>query len=84
MKHTKRNECTSPPSGSAVPDPDNYYGLTGSCKGCRRVTWLCRRHRRCSKYAATPKRGYIAKPTGYQPNNALCVKVESTPAEVAQ
>jgi len=46
-------------------DPDSYYGLEGSCVGCRRVTWLCRRDRRCSKYAATPRRGYVASRTGY-------------------
>ena len=50
--------------------PDQCYNLHGTCKGCRRVTWLCRRDRRCSKYATTPKRGYVAKLTGYQPNGA--------------
>ena len=52
---------------SVVSDPDAYYGLKGSCVGCRRVTWLCRRDRRCSKYATTPKRGHVAKPTGFKP-----------------
>jgi hypothetical protein len=47
-------------------DPDDYYRLTGTCKGCRRVTWLCRRDRRCARYATTVKRGYVAWPTGYQ------------------
>lgn len=49
-------------------DIDAYYSLRGTCKGCRRVTWLCRRDRRCAKYATTPKRGHVARPTGYQPN----------------
>jgi hypothetical protein len=44
---------------------DELYNLHGTCKGCRRVTWLCRRDRRCSKYATTPKRGHVATPTGY-------------------
>ena len=68
----KANEGNSPSVCSAVSDPDAYYSLTGSCKGCRRVTWLCRRNRRCSKYAATPKRGYVAKPTGYQSKRVKC------------
>ena len=48
-------------------DNDNRYRLTGSCCGCRRVTWLCRRNRRCSKYATQPKPGYVATSTGFQP-----------------
>ena len=46
-------------------DIDKKYGLTGSCIGCRRVTWLCRRDRKCGKYNRKPKAGYIARPTGY-------------------
>jgi hypothetical protein len=46
--------------------PDECYNLRGTCRGCKRVTWLCRRTRKCSKYATTPKRGYVAMPTGYQ------------------
>ena len=50
--------------------PDWYYNLRGTCKGCRRVTWLCRRDRRCRKYATTIQKGYEARPTGYQKANA--------------
>jgi hypothetical protein len=61
------------PFGSLPSDYDLYYNLRGTCKGCRRVTWLCRRDRRCRKYAATPVKGYIAMPTGFQkPNQMLC------------
>ncbi len=48
-----------------VQNPDAYYGLTGTCVGCRRVTWLCRRDRRCSRYAKTPKRDHVTMPTGF-------------------
>ena len=48
-----------------INDPDIYYQLKGTCIGCRRVTWLCRRDRKCSKYSTKPKKGYTAKPTGY-------------------
>lgn len=50
--------------------PEVYYGLTGTCGGCRRVSWLCRRDRRCSKYNKNPKRGYVAMPTGYSKPNS--------------
>jgi hypothetical protein len=51
-----------------IENPDTYYRLAGTCVGCRRVTWLCRRYRRCSKYSATPKRGHEAMPTGFAPS----------------
>ena len=59
------------PFGSLPSDYDLYYNLRGTCKGCRRVTWLCRRDRRCRKYAATPVKGYIAMPTGFQKPNVV-------------
>lgn len=49
-----------------VDDPDAYYGLSGTCRGCRRVTWLCRRDRKCAKYGRKPKKGFVAMPTGYK------------------
>ncbi len=48
---------------------DRYYNLRGSCRGCRRVTWLCRRDRRCLRYAMTIQKGYEVRPTGYQKAN---------------
>ena len=48
---------------------DCYYDLKGTCKGCRRVTWLCRRDRRCRRYNKKPKPGCVAKPTGFYPPN---------------
>jgi hypothetical protein len=44
---------------------DAYYGLTGTCVGCRRVTVLCRRDRKCGKYATKPRKGAVARPTGF-------------------
>jgi len=44
---------------------DKKYKLTGTCVGCRRVTWLCRRNRRCSRYGATARPGFVATPTGF-------------------
>ena len=73
----KRNEDTVEPLvRPAVEEPffspALYYGLTGTCCGCRRVSWLCRRDRRCSKYNQKPKRGYVALPTGYgKPNTRI-------------
>ena len=53
-------------------DYDTKYRLTGTCTGCRRVKWLCRRNRRCSRYSQTVQAGYVATPTGFYPprNNA--------------
>lgn len=48
-------------------DYDTIYRLSGSCLGCRRVTWLCRRNRRCSRYNQTARKGYVATPTGFYP-----------------
>jgi hypothetical protein len=54
---------------AAIADYDLYFNLRGTCKGCRRVTWLCRRDRKCSKYATTPVKGHVAMPTGFgKPN----------------
>ena len=50
--------------------PDEYYNLRGTCKGCRRVIWLCRRDRRCRRYATTVQDGYLPRPTGYKKANA--------------
>jgi hypothetical protein len=54
-------------ASQTLTNPDEYYGLTGTCRGCRRVSWLCRRHRRCTRYNAKPKKGHVARPSGYYP-----------------
>lgn len=48
-------------------DPDSAYKLTGTCRGCQRVTWLCRRDRRCERYATTARAGYTAQRRGFYP-----------------
>ena len=44
---------------------DEKYKLSGTCLGCMRVTWLCRRYRRCSRYNTKPQRGFVSRPTGF-------------------
>lgn len=48
---------------------DEKYHLTDTCVGCRRVTWLCARDRRCKRYATTPKPGYNPGSCGYERGN---------------
>jgi len=35
-----------------------YYGLTGTCRGCKRVSFACRRDRRCRRYNTRAKPGH--------------------------
>ena len=48
---------------------DTKYKLTGTCVGCMRVSWLCRRNRRCSRYKTTARSGFVATPTGFAREN---------------
>ena len=59
---TERREWTN---AERLAEADTYYGLTGTCVGCRRVTLLCRRDRKCGKYATKPRKGDVAMPTGF-------------------
>ena len=62
-------------------DYDVYYRLAGSCVGCRRVSWLCRRNQRCSRYSKKIKKGDAPYPTGFEPRGSKRCKALDEPQE---